>query len=213
MKSIVLKILPFALTACAYSCTGQSAQEDNCKLHYGNAKKDLNLYYKSGDSSALLAALNEAEPAFHCPSTRPSAVILKITVLQQLKRNEQGCRFIDSLSAADFKPQYLKDVYYDLFKALHFESVGDTAMRDKIYTAAAAELLDSIKKEGFSLSRIDEEAYAHYLFFRSKLLTKEQTGSVIDSIFGQYKIDKDFFDAMHFQFDDTSKPVPPRVKH
>ena len=206
-----LRILPVILIACANSCTGQSSIQDDCKLRYGNAKQDLNSFYKSGDSLSLVAALNEVEPALLCSSTRRFAIYLKISVLQLLKRYEQGLQFVDSLSVNDFKPQYLKNVNVKLFKALYFEKLGDTVTRNTIYTAAAGELLEYIKKETLPRDTIDEEAYGYYLFFRSKLLTKEQTGNEIDSLYRQYKIDKDFFEAMHFQFNDTSKGIKPTV--
>ena len=132
-------------------------------------------------------------------------------MLQLLKRYEQGFQFVDSLSVNDFKPQYLKDVNYKLFKALNFEKLGDTVTRNAIYTAAAAELLEYMKKETLPRDAIDEKTYGYYLFFRSKLLTKEQTGNEIDSLYRQYKINKDFFEAMHLQLDDTSKGIKPTV--
>ena len=62
-----------------------------------------------------------------------------VSVLQLLKRYEQGFQFVDSISVNDFKPQYLKDINYKLFKALHFEKVGDTTTRNTFYTAAATD--------------------------------------------------------------------------
>jgi hypothetical protein len=209
----IRRIFSVILVACANSCTCQSPKPENCKVHYENSKQNLNSFYKSGDSLSLVAALNEVEPAMECSVTRPAAVLLKITILQQLRRYEQGFMFIDSLSINDFKPQYLKDVYFKLFKALQFEKVGDTITRNAFYTSAEANLLEYIKNEHLPSDQIDEEAYAHYLFFRSKLLTKEQTGNEIDSIYRQCKINRDFFEAMHFQFADTSKPIPPTVSH
>lgn len=184
-------IISFHIIFFFNSCTGQSTI-DGCKTGIKNARSNLNTYYKSNDTTLLNDALPYTEQAMLCKETRLQAVELKTSLLILLRKYKLGYEFIDSLQQTDFNKEYRKGMNYNFFKAMEYETNGDTANAHKLYVEAANDVthyIDTTNRD----NQIDQAAFYDLFFIKSKILSKEQIEKEIEEMVKKYPSNKDFF--------------------
>jgi hypothetical protein len=138
-------LLVIAVACIMQSCAGQSKAPLDCKSHLKTAVKNLNEYYQNGHTGSLEVALNNLNQSIACPETRLRSTDMKISILMLLKRYENGYLFVDSLQTNDFDKPYKKEVSYNYFKALQYESKLDMANRDKLLRNIVGSLENYLK--------------------------------------------------------------------
>jgi len=187
MKYKLLDKISQALTFCCLfalvnSCKGQNQNMDSCKAHFDRAKVKMNSFYKKKETSLLKQALNDVEQSLQCPETRHEAIELKIGLLSTSKQYKTAYEFINSLGVADFKYKYEKEMDYNFFRALDYESKSDTA-NQKIYLNKAKRTVTKyIKEENSHTNNLDYNAYYYLFLFMKKTGDVQQINSKADSL-------------------------------
>jgi hypothetical protein len=140
-------------------------------------------------------ALPYTEQAMLCKETRLQAVELKTSLLMLLRKYKLGYEFIDSLQQTDFNKEYRKGMNYNYFKAMEYETNGDTANAHKLYVEAANDVTHYIDTTNKG-NQIDQAAFYDLFFIKSKILSKEQIEKEIEEIVKKYPSNKDFFTTL-----------------
>lgn len=179
------------------SCSGQSVVDD-CESAMKNAKSELNTYYKSNDLALLNSALHYTEQSMFCKETRLQAVELKTSLLILLKRYKAGYEFTDSLGQNDFNKGYKKAMNYNFFKALEYETNGDTVSAHKSYLEAMNHISQSIETN--KASQVDQDAYYDLFLMKSKVLSPSQLEDELEALIKKYPANKDFFTILKTSF-------------
>lgn len=192
------------LFVCFNSCNGQ-VKLDDCKESYKSASKSLNAYYKSEEQSLLQDAIFYADQSMKCEETRRRAIDLKISLMALSKNYKRGYEFIDSLDQNDFSKKYKKQMHYNFFKALEYESKADTINARKLYTAIIKDINNYIELEGSSQKPLDQEVYYDLFFVKSKVLLQSQINTEIDELAQKHPSDRDFLVALKSSFAMASK--------
>ncbi|HXD78611.1 MAG TPA: hypothetical protein VN616_12425 [Puia sp.] len=191
-------------TAVFHSCSDQSGQISTCAIHLKNARIAFNSYVQNDNKSALSTSLNEIQGAMSCPGTRQPAIMLKISLLSLLNKFQQGADFVDSMATKDFKMPYQKEMYSKFFKAMVFDSKGDTVQRDKLFHEDASNIFNYIKREKLPKDSVNEDAIYDLFFIESRFLDSSLLAVKIDSVASLYSKNSDFFNALKSSFYDTS---------
>jgi hypothetical protein len=199
-KTSIILIL---LSVLVSSCNGQISDLEDCKEHLKKSKKIFNSFYKEQNQKILNEALSEVELSQNCPETRLASVELKISILFAKKEYDIAYKFIKSLSKDDFIKPYKKDMQFNFFKALDYESKSDIKNRN-IYLLKASNEVDKYIK---NYKTIDQEAYYDLFFIKSKILNKEEFNSYINGIIIKNPSEKQFFEILRQSFDKQTKQI------
>lgn len=199
MNSIFSKtMIGLCIISCFNSCIGKSKMDD-CKTGIVNARSVFNTYYKSNDSTLLDGAFRYAEQAMLCKETRLQAVEIKTSLLMLLQKYKSGYKFIDSLQYNDFNKEYKKEMNYNFFKAMEYETKGDTASAYKLYAETVNSVTQYIKTANKN-NQIDQDAFYDLFLVKSKILSKEQIENEIEELIKKYPSNEDFFTTLKSSF-------------
>lgn len=176
------------------SCQGADRSNNtDCQNLYKDANSRLNEYYQYADPKKLDTALAVIEGNISvCPEYEARMVNLKIRLLILLKAHDHGYKFIDSLDEAKFDKSYKKNFYLKSFKAMEFESTGDSININKQYKEIVYDISEYLTKYPS-----DKEAIADLFFTKVKIENKQEV--LRDLKLMQQKndnIDRDFFDGL-----------------
>lgn len=208
LKNTLFCLSIFALLT---NCNGQSKQVENCQASYKSAELKLSKHVQNSNRALIKEAIEHLDTALKCKETRFKAIGLKITLLFILENNKEGYLFIESLGENDFAAKYKKKMYYNLFRALEYESQSDTANRNKLLKEIAIDIENYIQQENLHDDKIDEEAYYDLFLVKSKMLSKERINQEIDFLRSKYPDKQNFFDVLKESFDEAttdSYPTP-----
>ena len=189
MNRLLISIFLLVGQTIFYSCNVPHDREIICEQNFRQAR---NLAYKSPtDFSALDSALDIVNRSMLCDSIKVAVIDFKIRLLLQLRKYEQGYKFIDSLHSSDFTFPYKKAMYQDNFSALNFASKGDTISSDKVYSKMAADLEDYILNNVLKSNEF-QEAFTELSSFQKISEDSLKLLSLIDSLKTKYPNEEHF---------------------
>jgi len=174
----------------------EQSQNDSCIIHFKSARNKLNSYYKTKDSFLLLLALNDAQHSLQCDKTKRGAIEIKLSVFALLKQYENGYKYVDSLSESDFALTYKKQMLYNYFLALHYESKEDSVTRNKYFHTIITGIDEYLRKQNSPKKEINQEAYLDLFSAKSKVVSAQKIKLEIDSLKEKYPQSKDFFETL-----------------
>lgn len=185
-KSALSKLLQVTIAFAIIFVVGCSNRKnDECDIHYKNARQFLYKYHINQKRSLLVQALAEIERS-GCPETALGAVELKISLLSLLKKYKEAYQYIDSLGPGSFKLEYKKGMSYNLFRALEYEGKLDTANRDRFLNKSINTIQSYIDEQDTSESKFNEEAYYDLFLIKSKLENPENLNKDIEKLKKRY---------------------------
>ncbi len=111
-----------------------------------------------------------------------------------LKAYKKGYQFIDSLKINDFRLPYKKELSYNYFMAMEYESEGDTVNRDKRFLHTISVIENYIKRK--PQINIDEEACYDLFLIKSKVTGQTQVKQEISQLKQKYPQSIDFLNTL-----------------
>lgn len=200
MKKILFLL---SFTYMINSCNGQKTDVAECKKHFISAKKAFDTYYTNQNSKLLNEALREVDLSSECSETRLASVELKISILSTKKDYVKAYKYIESLDDNDFTRVYSKEMQYNYFKALDFQSKSDLKNYMIYLKKAEKTIEDFIKNQ----NTINQEAYYDLFLIKSKILNKEDFNSYIDGLIKTTPSGRQLFELLRESFSEQTKQI------
>lgn len=197
----LLKII--ILTCCifvVFANNSKAQNVDSCKVHFKRSRLAQSTYYKTNNPDALKKALAEVEQAMECPLTRKAAVTQKIGLLFLLKEYKTGYTFINTLDEAAFWHPYEKDMEYNYFRGMEYETKGDIRNRDKYLIKAKEAIQKYIDKESATSNKLDAAAYSGLLFIMKAMGDKNGMELEINTLKKNYPNDAIYIEGLEDSF-------------
>ncbi len=192
---LLIKNLLLALTLVMFlGCSnGASTLSDkDCKDNLSRANSYLNEYYIDGNDENLNLSLSMVDSVFNlCPKNKGQFVSLKITLLTLLKDYDKGFEFVSTLEEEEFDKPYKRNMYLKTFKALSFETKGDTIQKDEFLKELANEIESYVKE-----NPTDKSSITDLFFTKIRFTSKEDVIEEINRMQENVATDKDFYEAL-----------------
>jgi len=183
-----------------YSCKGQSADVDSCKLNIKIARKNINDFYQNNDKLLLTHAMNSVNKSIQCKETRLGGIEIKLSIYMLLKDYKTGQMFVDSLSETDFKYKYKRFFWSNYFAASDAEFNSDTLDRDKYYSEIIKNVESYINTEDEVKGTFDKEAYYDLFYIKQKVVSQKEVYEQIDKLENKYPSEKIFLESLKSTF-------------
>jgi hypothetical protein len=192
MKIIIALILLFIICSCV------EKKQDKVRYEnlYSKAVDELFRFSQTDDTLWLLNAECYLD-SINCKPVKHKIFLTKIGLYYQLKRYEDGKRYVLSFDISDFDREYQRDMYLNFFEALEYENEGDSIMRNKLYRGMIADVQLYLDRND------DQEALLDLFSIKSKIETCEQIVQEIQLLKTSGKYDSEFFDMMMLMMTDT----------
>jgi hypothetical protein len=127
---------------------------------------------------------------------------MKISVLILLKRYQRGYEFVDSLSEVDFNAKYKKEMDYDYFRSLEYESKSDTINRNILLEKIINNIQQYIQNENMPKDTFDEDAYFSLFLFKNKLFNSTIVDAEIEILKKKYPNETDYLNGVKTTIDE-----------
>ncbi len=198
----LLKII--ILTSCIFLVVllnnSKAQNADSCKSHIKHSRSALYTYQLTKNPDVLKKALAEVDQAMECPLTIKAAVIQKVGLLNLLKEYKTGYTFISTLDEADFWHPYEKDMEYNYFRGMEYETKGDIISRDRYLIKAKEAIQKYIDKESATSNKLDVVANSELLSMMKAMGDKNGMESKITTLKKSYPNDTTYLKGLEDTF-------------